>query len=90
VLLDTGAVHSINGVQSEEVAFHFVLQNGESAALNRQVASLRKLLLSGQHMGESNQTDSSPIAYARKMFDGNLPIAVTVDSADVISRLIVL
>ncbi|KAI0412711.1 amidohydrolase [Xylaria grammica] len=89
----TGAKHSLvkGAVFADDAAVHYTLDvsaKSGSTSISNAVSSLRRKLLDAV---ASNTTASDPFsedAFLRKVVEGSLPLAITVQSADTIAALL--
>ncbi|KAI2635849.1 amidohydrolase [Hypomontagnella submonticulosa] len=89
----TGAKHTLDegAVFADDVAVHYTLDlnaKSGSTSISNAVGALRRKLLEAASTNTTAADPYSEAAFLGKVVDGSLPLAVTVQSADVIAALL--
>ncbi|KAM0280544.1 hypothetical protein ACHAQH_003989 [Verticillium albo-atrum] len=90
----TDAQHALekDAVWSDDVAVHYTLtldaKQGDTPSISTAVGALRKDLLDAVSNNETSTDPRSEQAFLRKVVEGDLPLVLTVHSADTISAVL--
>ncbi|KAL0573283.1 hypothetical protein V5O48_008666 [Marasmius crinis-equi] len=82
----TGAKHKLDkeAILSEETAFHVSVSLGAEESVSTQIRNLRKGLLGAVNGGEGGDLGKA----FKRVVEGEIPLLVTVESADIIATII--